>query len=142
MHTESVLHTVTHVNRYLFPRLKAKVTLLQNNLILMTVKHLDQMSNIRFQFNQFIDIPVDLCFKLHDLNNGILESAGINPETMNLQEIESRYEKLCADRKTTSDAYKKAEKECEKLKQSRDALLSFIGQEPSQEIDRDKKIIR
>ena len=72
----------------------------------------------------------------------ILESAGINPETMNLQEIESRYEKLCADRKTTSDAYKKAEKECEKLKQSRDALLTFIGQEPSQEIDRDKKIIR
>ena len=72
----------------------------------------------------------------------ILESAGINPETMNLQEIESRYEKLCADRKTTSDAYKKAEKECEKLKQSRDTLLSFIGQEPSQEIDQDKKIIR
>ena len=72
----------------------------------------------------------------------ILESAGINPETMNLQEIKSRYEKLCADRKTTSDAYKKVEKECEKLKQSRDALLSFIGQEPSQEIDRDKKIIR
>ena len=72
----------------------------------------------------------------------ILESAGINPETMNLQKIKSRYEKLCADRKTTSDAYKKVEKECEKLKQSRDALLSFIGQEPSQEIDRDKKIIR
>ena len=72
----------------------------------------------------------------------ILESAGINPETMNLQKIKSRYEKLCADRKTTSDAYKKVEKECEKLKQSRDALLSFIGQEPSQKIDRDKKIIR
>ena len=72
----------------------------------------------------------------------ILESAGINPETMNLQKIKSRYEKLCADRKTTSDAYKKVEKECEKLKQSRDTLLSFIGQEPSQEIDQDKKIIR
>lgn len=72
----------------------------------------------------------------------ILESAGINPETMNLQEIESRYEKLCADRQTTSDAYKKAESECDKLKQSRDALLQFIGQEPSQDIDRDKKIIR
>ena len=72
----------------------------------------------------------------------ILESAGINPETMNLQEIESRYEKLCADRQTTSDAYKKAERECDKLKQSRDALLSYIGQEPSQDIDRDKKIIR
>ena len=72
----------------------------------------------------------------------ILESAGINPETMNLQEIESRYEKLCADRQTTSDAYKKAERECDKLKQSRDALLSYIGQEPSQDIDRDQKIIR
>jgi len=72
----------------------------------------------------------------------ILESAGINPETMNLQEIESRYEKLCADRQTTSDAYKKAKRECDKLKQSRDALLSYIGQEPSQDIDRDQKIIR
>lgn len=72
----------------------------------------------------------------------ILESAGINPETINLQDIESRYEKLCADRMATSDAYKKAERECEKLKQSRDALLTFIGQEPSQDIDRDKKIIR
>ena len=69
----------------------------------------------------------------------ILESAGINPETMNLQEIESRYEKLCSDRQSTSDAYKKAERECEKLKQSRDALLSFIGQEPAQDIDKDKK---
>ena len=69
----------------------------------------------------------------------ILESAGINPETMNLQEIEARYEKLCSDRQSTSDAYKKAERECEKLKQSRDALLSFIGQEPAQDIDKDKK---
>ena len=69
----------------------------------------------------------------------ILESAGINPETMNLQEIEARYEKLCSDRQSTSDAYKKAERECEKLKQSRDTLLSFIGQEPAQDIDKDKK---
>ena len=73
----------------------------------------------------------------------ILENAGINPETINLQDIESRYEKLNADRQKTGDTYKKAEKECEKLKQSRDALLSFIGQEPAaQDIDRDKKIIR
>ena len=69
----------------------------------------------------------------------ILESAGINPETMNLQEIEARYEKLCSDRQSTSDAYKRAEGECEKLKQSRDALLSFIGQEHAQDIDKDKK---
>ena len=69
----------------------------------------------------------------------ILESAGINPETMNLQEIEARYEKLRSDRQSTSDAYKKAERECEKLKQSRDSLLSFIGQEPAQDIDKDKK---
>ena len=72
----------------------------------------------------------------------ILESAGINPETIDLREIESRYEKLNADRQKTSAAYKKAEKECEQLKQSRDALLAFIGHEQSQDIDRDKKIIR
>ena len=69
----------------------------------------------------------------------ILEKAGIDPRTINLQDLEARYEKLCADRQMTSDAYKKAERDCEKLKQSRDALLSFIGQEPSQEIDKDKK---
>ena len=50
--------------------------------------------------------------------------------------------KMCSCTMATSDAYKKAERECEKLKQSRDALLTFIGQEPSQDIDRDKKIIR
>ena len=72
----------------------------------------------------------------------ILERAGINPETINLHEIESRYEKLNADREKTSVAYKKAEKECEQLKQSRDALLAFIGHEQSQDIDKDKKIIR
>ena len=68
----------------------------------------------------------------------ILENAGINPESMNLHEIESRYEKLCADREKSSEAYKKAERECEELKQKRDNLLSFIGDEPSQEIDRSK----
>ena len=69
----------------------------------------------------------------------ILEKAGFDPGTINLQDLEARYEKLCADRQMTSDAYKKAERDFEKLKQSRDALLSFIGQEPSQEIDKDKK---
>ena len=72
----------------------------------------------------------------------ILENAGINPETMNLHEIKSRYEKLNADRQKASNAYKKAEKECEKLKQSRDALLSFIGQESSQDIDKERKLTR
>ena len=68
----------------------------------------------------------------------ILENTGINPETMNLHEIESKYEKLCADREKTSEAYKKAERECEELKRKRDSLLSFMGEEPSQEIERTK----
>ena len=72
----------------------------------------------------------------------ILERAGINPETMNLHEIELQYEKLCSDRQATSNAYKKAEQECEKLKKARDQLLSFMGQDPAQDIDRDKKYVR
>ena len=72
----------------------------------------------------------------------ILEKAGINPETMNLHDLEMQYEKLCKDRQTTSDAYKKAERDCENLKKLRDQLLSFMGQEPVQEIDRDKKRTR
>ncbi len=72
----------------------------------------------------------------------ILERAGINPETMNLQDIESRYEKIVADRQTVSDAYKNAERECEELKHFRDELNSFMGQEPSQDIDRSRRVTR
>ena len=68
----------------------------------------------------------------------ILENAGINPEIMNLHEIESRYEKLCDDRENASDAYKNAERECEDLKRKKDNLLSFMGEEPSQETERSK----
>mgnify|MGYP006873038562 FL=1 len=57
---------------------------------------------------------------------------------MNLHEIESRYEKLCDDRENASDAYKNAERECEDLKRKKDNLLSFMGEEPSQETERSK----
>lgn len=71
-----------------------------------------------------------------------LESAGINPKTMNLQEMEAQYEKLCADRKITCSAYRKAEQECEKLKNARDQLLSFIGQEPEQDTEKQQRRTR
>ena len=72
----------------------------------------------------------------------ILEQAGINPEKMNLHDLESKYETLCSDRQAASDAYKKAERECENLKNLRDQLLSFMGQEASPDIDREKTHVR
>ncbi len=46
----------------------------------------------------------------------ILEKAGLDLEKINLCEIESRYEKLCSDRKTTAETYKSAEHACYELK--------------------------
>lgn len=67
-----------------------------------------------------------------------LESVGINPDTMNLTDIESHYKKLCADRRTASDSYKKAERECMELKKAKEQLLSFMGQELVQGTEQDK----
>lgn len=72
----------------------------------------------------------------------ILEQAGINPETMNLHDLESKYEKLCNDRQAASDAYKKAERECENLKNLRNQLLSFMEQETTPDIDRERANVR
>ncbi len=69
----------------------------------------------------------------------ILENAGINPEKMNLHEIEKQYEKLCNDRQTTYTAYKKAESDCEKLKKIRNQLLSYMAHDPVNELERDDK---
>ncbi len=68
-----------------------------------------------------------------------LENAGINPETMNLHEIELQYEKLCSDRQTTYSAYKKAESDRESLKRLLDQLLSFVDQDYIKELERDDK---
>ena len=67
---------------------------------------------------------------------------GIDPETMNLLEIESRYEKLCSDRQSASDSYKKAERECKDLKAKRDSLLAFMGEDRSPEQEHTRKRTR
>ncbi len=71
-----------------------------------------------------------------------LEKAGVNPETLNLHDLESKYENLCNDRQAASDAYKKAERECENLQNLRDQLLSFMGQEAAPNIGREKANVR
>ena len=71
-----------------------------------------------------------------------LENAGINPKTMNLHEIEDHLNELNADRKKENTAYRSAEKECEKLKQFRDSLSAFMGNEQSQELNHEKNQIR
>ena len=68
-----------------------------------------------------------------------LKNAGLNPDRIDLQKMESDYAVMTADREKTSSAYKAAEKECEKLKKLRDDLTSYVGTEQSLDIERDVK---
>ena len=68
-----------------------------------------------------------------------LKNAGLDPDRIDLQKMESDYAVMTADREKTSSAYKAAEKECEKLKKLRDDLTSYVGTEQSLDIDRDVK---
>ena len=56
-----------------------------------------------------------------------LKNVGLDPDRISLQQMESDYSKMTADRTKTRDAYKAAEREEEKLKKLRDDLLSYIG---------------
>lgn len=68
-----------------------------------------------------------------------LKNAGLDPDGIDLHKMEADYELLKTDRANTSSAYLSAEKECEKLKKLRDDLASYLGTEPSLEIERDPK---
>ena len=68
-----------------------------------------------------------------------LKNAGLDPDRIDLQKMESDYAVMTADREKTSSAYKAAEKECEKLKKLRDDLMSYVGTEQSLDIERDVK---
>ena len=68
-----------------------------------------------------------------------LKNAGLDPDRIDLQKMESDYAVMTADREKTSSAYKAAEKECEKLKKLRDDLKSYVGTEQSLDIERDVK---
>jgi len=68
-----------------------------------------------------------------------LRNAGLDPDGIDLQKMESDYELLKADRANTSSAYKTAEKEYDRLKKLRDDLASYMGSDLSQEIERDVK---
>lgn len=68
-----------------------------------------------------------------------LKNAGLDPDRIDLQKMESDYAVMTADREKISSAYKAAEKECEKLKKLRDDLKSYVGTEQSLDIERDVK---
>lgn len=68
-----------------------------------------------------------------------LKNAGLDPDRIDLQKMESDYAVMTADWEKTSSAYKAAEKECEKLKKLRDDLTSYVGTEQSLDIERDVK---
>ena len=87
-------------------------------------------------------MPVYGYLKKRKLANGAidrLKNAGLDPDRIDLQKMESDYAVMTADREKTSSAYKAAEKECEKLKKLRDDLSSYMGTEQTQEIERDPK---
>lgn len=71
---------------------------------------------------------------LHHLTN-----AGLDPDKIDLVQVESDYRQMTADRAKMSASYKSAEKECEELKKLRNELASYMGSEQSQEIKRDEK---
>lgn len=68
-----------------------------------------------------------------------LKNAGLDPDRIDLQKMESDYAVMTADREKTSTAYNAAEKECEKLKKLREDLTSYVGTEQSLDIERDVK---
>ena len=68
-----------------------------------------------------------------------LKNAGLDPDRIDLQKMESDYAVMTADREKTSSTYKSAEKECDKLKKLRDDLAFYVGTEQSPEIERDVK---
>ena len=68
-----------------------------------------------------------------------LRNAGLDPDGINLQQMESDYRQITADRAKISASYKSAEKECEELQNLRNDLASYMGSEQSQEIERDEK---
>ena len=67
-----------------------------------------------------------------------LESAGLDPKTLKLEELEADYAKLSFDRQTAHTTYMTAENECNKLKKLWDELTSYMGMEKSQENDMEK----
>ena len=67
----------------------------------------------------------------------ILKKAGIDPDKMNLQEIENHYKRLCADRQNTSNLYKQFERECAKLKKSKELLLDYIGKQQNPDLGKE-----
>ena len=71
---------------------------------------------------------------LHHLTN-----AGLDPNKIDLVQMESDYRQMTANRAKMSASYKSAEKECEELKKLRNELASYMGSEQSQEIERDEK---
>lgn len=67
-----------------------------------------------------------------------LESAGLDPKALKLEELEANYAKLTSDRQTAHTTYVNAENEYNELKKLRDELTSYISMEKSKEKDLNK----
>ena len=86
-------------------------------------------------------VDPDRYFMAHDYDlhlawgaEDILKKAGIDPETMNLKQMESEYEQLCSDREKAYTDYKKSEKECSELTKLRNEYLAYLGEPKHEEI--------
>ena len=73
----------------------------------------------------------------------ILKSHGLNPKTLNIQEIEESIRQMSEERENSYKTYKSLEDECKELKKLGDELKAYLEPkraEPSREKDKDRTL--
>jgi len=68
-----------------------------------------------------------------------LKNAGLDPDRINLSQMEKDYSMMAGDRTKTYAAYRSAEKEFKELTRLRDDLMAYKKNAPSREKERDRK---
>ena len=68
-----------------------------------------------------------------------LKSSGVDPSTMDLQEIEKHYRQLCSDRSALHSAYKSYENELDRLNALKNTLNSYLTGDEPEHISRGRK---
>ncbi len=68
-----------------------------------------------------------------------LKNAGLDPDRINLSQMEKDYSMMAGDRAKTYAVYRSAEKEFKELTRLRDDLSAYNATAPSREKERDRK---
>lgn len=69
----------------------------------------------------------------------MLEQAGVNIKTMNIEKLKSEYQTLITQREATATNYKKAEKDFNELYRTLEKLQKYFGEEQKSEPQKNKK---